>query len=311
MREFQDTQRAAVNQIAERVRWQFQKLHDALYSLSQIPNVQFTEENEALLHLIRAYRMNEDLVDGIFRVEKTGNTLLAYPTTAAPLPAGDLQPVLREARLTGKTAHQVLTLRDGASQVLAIAKPVYTIQGEAHTYPNNKFAGLLIFTISLDRLNRNILDLPAFGPSGFFLVTTDRGIIVGAERGTLLGRSAEDLAKNYPRFAKADFLRILARMRNGETGDDTYSHPMGPGFPDLVVNQYSRYSVSPGDATDDRGMRNMESRRAAFTALMLGDDRWSVAVFSPERDVTLLIEKSIGDRWLVNAAFIATMAVMT
>jgi hypothetical protein len=32
--EFQETQRAAVTQIAERIRWQFEKLDDALYNLS-------------------------------------------------------------------------------------------------------------------------------------------------------------------------------------------------------------------------------------------------------------------------------------
>ena len=37
--EFQESQLAAVNQVAQRVRWQFQKLNDALHSLSQIPDV--------------------------------------------------------------------------------------------------------------------------------------------------------------------------------------------------------------------------------------------------------------------------------
>jgi hypothetical protein len=55
--EFQESQLAAVNQVAQRLRWQFQKLNDALHSLSQIPDVQFVQTNEALLHLIRTCRM--------------------------------------------------------------------------------------------------------------------------------------------------------------------------------------------------------------------------------------------------------------
>jgi hypothetical protein len=294
--EFQETQRAAVTQIAERIRWQFEKLDDALYNLSQIPHVQFMEENEALLHLIRAYRMNEDLVDGIFRVEKTGVLQVSYPNNADPPYPADLQRMLDHARSKGETIHDIVQGHGNTAPILVIAKPVYTIQGEVHLHPNNKFAGLLLFTISLDRLNRNILDLPSFGRGGFFFVMTDQGVIVGAERGPLLGTAASELTRDYPEVAKDGFLKLLARMRKGATGNSTYWHPLGPHLPDLVVNEYSNSLKAPPNAPDTRRAYQLQKRMVAFTSIMLGKAWWSVAVLSPEQDVTALIEKSIGDR---------------
>ena len=106
--EFQESQLAAVNQVAQRVRWQFEKLNDTLHSLSQIPDVQFIQTNEALLHLICAYRMNSEMVEGIFRLGRNGTLLLAYPEDAQTRSSDELRPILEHARLTGETVYQVI-----------------------------------------------------------------------------------------------------------------------------------------------------------------------------------------------------------
>ena len=100
-------------------------------------------------------------------------------------------------------------------------------------------------------------------------------------------------------------------MRKGATGNSTYWHPLGPHLPDLVVNEYSHSLKPPPTASNIRRSYQLQKRMVAFTSIMLGNARWSVVVFSPEQDVTALIEKSIGDRWLVAVAFIVTLAVMT
>jgi diguanylate cyclase (GGDEF)-like protein len=309
--EFQESQLAAVNQVAQRVSWQFQKLDDALYSLSQIPDVQFAAANEALLHLIRAYRMNAELVDGIFRLDRTGTLQLAYPDDAISPSASELQPILARARLTGQTVYQVVHHSWNSSDLLVIAKPVYTVQGEVKMHPNNKFAGLLVFTISLQRLNRNILDLPAFGRSGYFWVMSDEGIIVGAERGTLLGRPASDISANFPSLSRDGFLNIVQRMRNNAIGNDTYVHPIGPYIPDLAINEYTRTLPMAPHTPAPFTPEKWQVRLVAFAGIKMGDNRWSIGVFSPTEDVTLLIDESIGDRSLITAAFVLTMIGMT
>ncbi|MDH3743145.1 MAG: hypothetical protein OER56_16265, partial [Hyphomicrobiales bacterium] len=68
--EFQQNQLRTVTNLTERIRSQFEKLDDALFNLSQTPKVQFLDKNETLLNMIRVHRMNESLVDGIFRSDK-------------------------------------------------------------------------------------------------------------------------------------------------------------------------------------------------------------------------------------------------
>jgi hypothetical protein len=309
--EFQESQLAAVNQVAQRVRWQFQKLNDALHNLSQIPDVQFVQTNEALLHLIRAYRMNVEMVEGVFRLDRNGALQLAYPEDASPPSSDELQPILERARLTGDTAYKVIHRHWNGTDVLVIAKPVYTVQGEVQLHPNNKFAGLLLFTVSLHHLNRDILDLPTFGRSGFFWVITDEGVVVGAERGPLLGKQVADLSSHFPRKSRDAFLQIVGRMRHGSSGNEVYSHPLGPYLPDLITNEYSG-SLPFAPATSDVFMpETWQTRLVAFTALTLGTNRWSIGVVSPKEDVTLLIDKTVGDRWLISAAFVLTMVAMT
>ena len=309
--EFQESQLAAVNQVAQRVRWQFQKLNDALHSLSQIPDVQFVQTNEALLHLIRAYRMNSEMVEGIFRLDRNGALQLAYPDDAPPPSFDELRPILERARLTGDTAYQVIHRNWNGNDVLVIAKPVYTVQGEVQLHPNNKFAGLLLFSVSLHRLNRDVLDLPTFGRSGFFWIVTDEGVVVGAERGPLLGRHVAELSSRFPREARDAFLRIAGRMRHGSNGNEVYSHPVGPYLPDLITNEYSRSLPFAPSGSDAFMPQTWQTRLVAFTSLMLGPNRWSIGVVSPKEDVTLLIDKTAGNRWLITAAFVLTIVVMT
>ena len=130
--EFQESQLAAVNQVAQRLRWQFQKLNDALHGLSQIPDVQFVQTNEALLHLIRTYRMNAEMVDAIFRLDKNGALQLAYPEDTLPPFFDELRPILERARLTGDTAYQVIHRNWNGNDVLVIAKRVYVILEFSH-----------------------------------------------------------------------------------------------------------------------------------------------------------------------------------
>ena len=169
---------------------------------------------------------------------------------------------------------------------MVIAKPVYTVQGEVQLHPNNKFAGLLLFDVSLHRLNRDILDLPTFGPGGFFWVITDEGVVVGAERGPLLGRQIADLSLRFPRRARDAFLQIVGRMRRGSSGNEVYSHPLGRYLPDFIVNEYSQ-SLPFAPLSRDVVMPEIwQTWLVAFTSLMLGPNRWSIAVVSPKEDVT-------------------------
>ena len=182
-----------------------------------------------------------------------------------------------------------------------------TGRGEAGNLPS----GLLLFAVSLHRLNRDILDLPTFGRGGFFWVITDEGVVVGAERGPLLGQQIAELSSRFPRRARDAFLRIVGRMRRGSSGNEVYSHPLGRYLPDFIVNEYSQSLPFAPLSRDVVMPETWQTRLVAFTSLMLGPNRWSIAVVSPKEDVTFLIDKTVGDRWLINVAFVVTMVTMT
>ena len=112
--EFQENQLNSVTHIAERLGSQFDRLYDALFSLSQMPQVQFLDMNECLLHMIRVYRMNDSLVEGIFRVNAKNELRYAYPKGAPGPATTELQSVFHRARMTGKSAFEVIRRsRDG------------------------------------------------------------------------------------------------------------------------------------------------------------------------------------------------------
>lgn len=77
--EFQQSQLDFLHQVTGEIGTNFEKLHDALYALSQIPKVQFLDKNECLLNMIRTFKMNQHLVEGIFRVDNTNQVRYAYP----------------------------------------------------------------------------------------------------------------------------------------------------------------------------------------------------------------------------------------
>ncbi len=91
--EFQQGQLDFASQIAEKMHTKFESLHDALYSLSQIPVVQFLDKNQCLLNMIRVFRMKESLVEGIFRVDANNQVRYVYPSNVASFTSEELQPI--------------------------------------------------------------------------------------------------------------------------------------------------------------------------------------------------------------------------
>jgi hypothetical protein len=79
--EFQRNQLRFAEQVSAKVQASFDKLYDALYILSQMPKIQFLVQNETVLHMIRTFKMNQHLVEGIGRIDAEGKVRYAYPKT--------------------------------------------------------------------------------------------------------------------------------------------------------------------------------------------------------------------------------------
>ncbi len=309
--EFQENQLATVTHLAERIRSQFNRLHDALISLSQMPKVQFMDKNELSLNMIRVYRMNDSIVDGIFRVDANNQLRMAFPLTAQHPTPEEIEGIFQRARMTGKSAFEVIRRNHNSSDLLIIAIPVYTVQGKVKMHPSNKFSGLLYFTLSLKHLNKRLFNFPVFGKSGYPWVLSDNGVLVGTKNKEHLGKNINEVLPTHLKANEREpFLKIIEQIRNGERGNNTYKqHPnvsIPVGKPQFLVKDKPQLYFDISYNKQERWSTDY----IAYSPIELYGQVWSVAVTNAREDITLLIEKAIGDRWLNNLALLMTFIGM-
>ncbi len=310
--EFQRNQLHFAQQVADKVLATFMKLHDALYALSQLPDVQFLNPNECLLNMIRTYKMNAHLVSGIFRVDATENVYYAYPPTVPLVAPEVLHPVFEQARLTGHTLFRALPARGDQPAALLVVRPVYTVQGQVHLNPSNKFSGLLIFTLPLGQLRHETLALSTFGDHGdlWIIDETGRFVIWGDE--AQLGKRVDDFDADALTPSQRARLQTLlnAIQRQGE-GTVTTPAPKpftpGPAASSERDEEHEGgylYRVAPDDAPDTVHL-------VAYTPLRLPYQRWEIAVVNPRSDATRTLDKAISERWFHSLALLGTTLSMT
>ncbi|WP_108650984.1 histidine kinase dimerization/phospho-acceptor domain-containing protein [Dongshaea marina] len=312
IQEFQQQQLSSAIHLSERIHSKFDKLDDALLSLSQMPKVQFMQRNELLLNMIRIYRMNNDLVEGIFRVDSHNALEMGYPSSAPHPTQDELEGIFDKARMTGASSIEVIRRDGSASDLLVFAIPVYTVQGKVRMHPTNKFAGLLYFTVSLKKLNQHLFDFPHYGKSGFPWVMTGRGVIVGSEVPRFLGKEISELEKWHSSREHRGFTELIDKMRNGELGVVTYTHALdgvqriGESPPSAKEKRPSLFSYLVSGAET----RDQNTYYVAFAPIELYGEHWSVAVTHSQQDITLLIETAIGSRWVNMFALLLTIIGM-
>jgi PAS domain S-box-containing protein len=321
MAEFQRDQLTFVRQVAEKVRMNFEKLHDALYSLSQMPKVQFLDKNECLLNMIRIFKMNEHLVEGIFRVNAANQMVYAYPPNAAVITPDELFPLFEEMRMTGKSLFRVIRRQQDNTNLLVVAKPIYTVQGKVLLHPSNKFSGLLFFTIPLNRLQKQLFSLSVFGQNGAPWMIDEQGLLVATGNEHFLGMTFTDLlSSTLSTPEQEEIQQMIEQMRSGKEG--TIRHQQWH-----YKKQSEQKSLLP---REERGLfqetelgttleghygRAQASKKAggaltAFASLLLPDQIWSIMVTNAEEEVTLSTAKAISEQRFYSLTFLCTIISM-
>lgn len=285
--DFQENQLAFVSQVGQKVELSFSKLRDDLYALSQIPDVQFLSKNTCLLNMVRVQKLNNTQIDSIYRTDKHGNIRYAFPKTECPVTGDQLDKVFNYCRMTGKSLFRVIrTLNDG-SDYLVITLPVYTVQGNVHLNPSNKFSGILFFTTPLKRLNKYFFATSNFGNRGYPWIITPQTLLISTANEMHLGRRFNEfLPDELPPDQQVGILTILEKMVKGGSGVGQYSYGLHQDVEDKFV------------------------KLTAYTPLQLPDQIWSIAVSNPLDDVLMPLEESIGELHFYSISLIGVMALL-
>ena len=310
--EFQKNQLTFVRQVSERVNTNFAKLHDALYSLSQMPEIQFISNNKSLLNMIRIFKMNKDLVEGIFRVDTENQLRLVYPYDAKSVHPDELQPIFDYARMTGESVFKVIPSSHDDQDTLVIVRPVYTVQGDVHLNPSNKFSGLIFFTASLNRLQEKLLGDCILGESGYPMIIDEEGKLVVARNPDYLGKtffelfpiqassfeegtSLKDLFKKM--LSDQESKEVFAEILIGDTGRDKKA-------------VFEKREGTDRFAKKSTKIRSRFIKLIAFTKLHLPHQTWSIAIINPKEEATFSMDKAMSDQWFYIMAFLSTILGM-
>ena len=325
--EFQENQLAAASLIAERLRSQFEKIDDSLHHLSQLPKVQFLHRNECLLHLIRAHRMNSEIIEGIFRVDNSMEQACSYPNRESALFSVELAPLFEHVRLTGETITRVIPGSSPENKAkLVLVKPIYTVQGEVRLHPNNKFSGVIYVVISLDRLTELMRSAKGFGKNGEYWVRLGNDLILHPQSVETPLLSLEQVFEEViddTEFAqiREAFAQIDPRSQgNTEIKFTHHGKPHSTPTSVGIIAEHTR--DEPNNLSGEIGrevygtsstanVARVHRLLLAFTPLVLPGNNWSILVVNPSEDVTSLIDKAIGQRWLNNFAVFITIISMT
>jgi signal transduction histidine kinase/CheY-like chemotaxis protein/HPt (histidine-containing phosphotransfer) domain-containing protein len=309
--EFEERQLETVTHVSDRLRWRFGKLHDALYSLSQIPKVQFVDRNESLLNMIKAYRMNEGLVEGIYRVDGEAGVVVSYPKAAPELSTAELQVLVQDAWLTGKTRLTLLPESGEAPGTLVLVQPVYTIQGEVRMHPNNKFTGLVVFAIDLGKLQEALFRRAPGGAGSYLLLVSDEQVVIAA-------RDAEHVG--------APVGKVLAQRYVGND-PETYAPQLGALTESTPRNLRIRHRepvsdsgealanvrLQPNLARRERSstQERWDTRLVALTPVDLPGADWMLTLATSEKEVTRAWDRATSDRWLETVALLSAVIGLT
>lgn len=289
--DFQNIQLSFITQVSHKVKFSFAKLSDDLYSLSQIPEVQFLNKNTCLLNMMRVQKLDSEQIESIYRSDSKGIVRYGFPKADCPVTGEQLKAIFEYCRLTGKSKYQVIRKRNNGSDYLVIAQPVYTLQGDAHLNPSNKFSGLIFFVTTLDRLQSYFFSSSSFGDKGYpWIITSEKLLISTANTGHLGKRFGEFLPLELPVEEHHFIDDILQKMTTGESGVGRYTYSLHRDVQDKYV------------------------KLVAYTPLHLPNQRWSIAVSNLLPDVLQTFNQRMHGIFIYSIALIALfggMALLT
>lgn len=217
------------------------------HQIRETPNLQLTPKDvRSLLNRISTYN---DLYTGLARMDRNGILAWSYPNNSVAGTSIADQPHIRRILQTRElTVSDVFSAVEGMDTV-AIHVPIFN-EGE--------FDGSLSALIPFDTIVNSYLKNVNIGNAGYAWVISEGGIEIYCPVPDHTGRHIEETIPEW-----TELNEVIARMRLGESGIASYSYNRS--------RSYEHESLK---------------KQCAFHPIRLHNTFWSIAVATPEKQIT-------------------------
>lgn len=283
--EFQEKQLSYLKQVADTVEMRFNNLYDDLYGLSQRVEVQFLKKSTCMLNMIQIFNRNQRLMKAIYRVDANNVIRYAYPLQDCPVKGEQLNAIFEHCRLTGASSFKVIRRQNDGGDYLVIALPVYSIQGDVHLNPSNKFSGIVFFMTTLNSLQEYFFSGANYGERGYPWIIDEKMLLICTANVSHIGRQfPEFVPTELPGERGQEIMGIMEQMTQGRTG----------------VGRYA-YAIHDNVSVD-------VTKLVAFKPLHLPHQTWSIAISNLLKEVVAPLNQAVKQqRFYVISLFVIVL----
>ncbi|NIA12670.1 MAG: PAS domain-containing protein [Nitrospiraceae bacterium] len=270
-REFNLRQQILAKEVRRGIELYFATLARGLRALAKMPPVQQLVERHCRAAMgIMFEELKEMGVNDLALIDSQG--ILRYSVTAPQIEGMDFSwrsyfQAAREMRPGARYAVELIQFKGAevGQKGILIAVPMFGNDGEKDA----PFLGVVVCTLKLDTLTQRFTEPVKPSPHGATLLIDANGTVLWPADADLFGQPLLTATGRTP-----EFRREIARMQDGQEG-------MG----NVLCRRFS-----PGDpsAPDERP----ENHLVAYVPVQVGDQTWSVGLFTPQEDVRILIRSA-------------------
>ena len=283
---FKATEKATFNEFNQRqlvmargaaggIELYFRTIAEAMHAMGRMPGVHHFDEKETRrLMDLEIYEFERLGVKDITVLDADG--VLRFSARESQLEGTDVswRSSYLEAKEMTSEDSDIIHLIDfkgvEESQVgLLVAAPMFENQvDESHPEDLGKFAGVVLCTLTLDRLVQKFVSPLRSAQRGHAFLIGEGYKVLWAPDSSLLGKNLLAEVEGFPSFQ-----RILANMTNEKSGTAEYS--------------YYQFDESTGKYTG-----NQEEKFMAYVPVRLGKQQWFLGVWAPKKEARRLIRSA-------------------
>jgi len=248
---------------------------EALRAIGRAPGMHQFDEDAA--RQVLALEMGELGPSGVTEIGVLdGNGILRYSARAQQTEGDDFsqKSYFQEAKKMISSRSYVIESVDlDGSEIsqrgVVLAVPMYEkLKEEDHLSPSNKFAGVVICTLKLDRLTQKVMVPVKPSERGFAHLIDARSDVLWAVDRSLVGENLLQKAEGFPAFKQ-----IVEKMISGNFG----------------TGEYIYYRL---DASNNSYGKELEEKLIGYAPARLGNGLWAVGVWAPREDAKRLIHSA-------------------